>query len=69
MHSITNKFTKKKKTGYVIWITGLPGSGKTSIAKRLKKHETADYSDLFAILHEVLKITIKLMDKLKVQLK
>ena len=31
------KFIKKKKTGYVIWITGLAGSGKTSIAKGLKK--------------------------------
>ena len=26
----------KKKKGYVFWITGLPGSGKTSVAKKLK---------------------------------
>tara|TARA_E500000331_G_C17263555_1_gene716243 strand:+ start:2874 stop:3404 length:531 start_codon:yes stop_codon:yes gene_type:complete len=31
------KFIKKKKPGYVIWVTGLSGSGKTSIAKGLKK--------------------------------
>ena len=30
-----NKLDKKK--GIVFWITGLPGSGKTSIAKKLKK--------------------------------
>ena len=27
----------KDKVGYVIWITGLSGSGKTEIAKKLKK--------------------------------
>ena len=26
-----------KKAGIVFWITGLPGSGKTTIAKKLKK--------------------------------
>lgn len=28
----------KKKRGLVIWLTGLPGSGKTTIAKRIEKY-------------------------------
>ena len=27
---------QSKKRGIVFWVTGLPGSGKTSIAKKLK---------------------------------
>ena len=29
--------THNKKKGIVFWVTGLPGSGKTTIAKQLKK--------------------------------
>ena len=31
------KIKNEKKTGYVIWITGLSGSGKTEIAEKLKR--------------------------------
>ena len=37
------RFKKIKKKGVVFWITGLSGSGKIKIGKKIKKHIIKDY--------------------------
>ena len=37
------KLIKNKNRGILFWITGLSGSGKTSIAKEIKDHVTLNY--------------------------
>ena len=37
------KLEKNKSKGLVIWLIGLPGSGKTSIAKKIKKKFSRDF--------------------------
>ena len=58
------KFIKKKKTGYVIWITGLSGSGKTSIAKGLKKEIESILKPTIVIsgddIRKILRICLKI---------
>ena len=40
---MTRKIIRNKKKGILFWITGLSGSGKTSIAKKIKKKITYLY--------------------------
>ena len=37
------KFRRKKNKGIVFWITGLSGSGKTRIGKKIKKNIIENY--------------------------
>ena len=41
---------KNKNKGVVFWITGLPGSGKTTIAKKIKKQIEKILEKLFYLV-------------------
>ena len=43
------KLKKIKNRGLVIWITGLPGSGKTSIAKKIKEKINKNFGSTIVI--------------------
>jgi len=51
---------KKYKKGNLIWITGLSGSGKTYIGKRLKKELEKKYGTFFLISGDDLRSIFKL---------
>ena len=49
-----------KKNGYLFWITGLSGSGKTSIAKKIKKQIENSYGPSILISGDDLRNIFKL---------
>lgn len=51
-----------KKKGKVIWITGLPGSGKTAIAKKITKQITLLYGPTIEISGDELRKIFKFND-------
>lgn len=50
---------KKRKLGYVLWITGLPGSGKTSIAKKINNHYKKKNFDFLEISGDEIRKVLK----------
>ena len=57
---MTRKIIRNKKKGILFWITGLSGSGKTSIAKKLKKKITYLYGPTLELSGDNLREVFKL---------
>ena len=51
---------KKLRYGTIFWITGLSGSGKTSIAKKITKYISKKYGPTICISGDELRKTFKL---------
>ena len=43
------QFKRIKNKGIVFWITGLSGSGKTQVGKKIKKYITKDLEERFCL--------------------
>ena len=46
------KFIKAKNKGIVFWITGLSGSGKTQIGKKIKKDIIKNFEPVELVFHQ-----------------
>ena len=53
---------KNKNKGVVFWITGLPGSGKTTIAKKIKKQIEKNFGKTVLFSGDDLRKILKLKD-------
>ena len=60
LNTITNKLIIKKKIPGLLWITGLSGSGKTTISLMLKKKLSKKYSNIVLLDGDVLRNKFKI---------